>query len=126
MRVWLDDVRPMPNGFDIHVTTAPQALELVQTGKVSYVSFDNDLGPDEAGQGYQVADLIERLAFQNKIPRIGWDVHSANPVRRQHIIIAMSAADRFWENWGIRSLEAFREEAASAEAELVEEPSKAG
>lgn len=98
MRLWLDDVRPMPPDFDVHVRTAGEAKSLVLGGQVRFISFDNDLGPSDAGEGYQVADLIEELAFLGRIPPMGWAVHSANPVRRDYIVVCMGNAERAWSS----------------------------
>jgi hypothetical protein len=96
MRLWLDDVREMPEGFDLWVKTASEAAELIEAGKVSYISFDHDLG-SSMNTGYAVALLIEILAYQGKIEPIEWDIHSSNPVGRKAIKLAMESAERFWE-----------------------------
>lgn len=95
MRIWLDDIRTMPSGFDIHITTSIKAMELVLAGKVHFISFDHDLGGDDTG--YAVACCIEAAAYNSKIPRMDWTVHSANPVGHQRITNAMIRADYFWE-----------------------------
>ena len=65
LRVWLDDLledRAAPDGW-IHVTTAPAAIALLQTGRVVELSLDHDLGDDEvAGKGVHVVDYIARAA----------------------------------------------------------------
>jgi hypothetical protein len=43
--LWLDDVRPMPEAFDVHVKTAEEAIALLRRGIVVKISFDHDLGP---------------------------------------------------------------------------------
>ena len=96
MRVWLDDERPMREGFDVHVRTASEAIETLKTGKVSYISLDHDLGPPEAGTGYDVAKWVEQMAFYGALRRLEWDVHSANPVGRKNMSSSMENAERFW------------------------------
>jgi hypothetical protein len=105
LRVWLDDVRPMPKeGFDVHVKTAEEAMELIQSGQVAFMSFDHDLGFDRktmmsdpnAKTGYDVAKLVERLAFDGKLTRFEWAVHSMNPEGAHNIEMAMQQADKFW------------------------------
>lgn len=93
--LWLDDVRSMPEGFDFHVRTVEEAVTVLRTGRVTHISFDNDLGED-AGEGYQVADYVESAAFHKEILPLTWTVHSANPVRRSHIEAAMGNAEKFW------------------------------
>lgn len=43
MKIFLDDCRPMPAGFDVYVKTAGEAIELLKTGKVTVISLDHDL-----------------------------------------------------------------------------------
>ena len=96
MRVWLDDVRAMPAGFDVHVKTAPEAIQLIRTNEVQSISLDHDLGDiANAGTGYDVACEIEkRVTEGHKPPR--WMVHSANPVGRDNMIAALRAAERLY------------------------------
>ncbi|MBY0227710.1 MAG: hypothetical protein K2W96_00380 [Gemmataceae bacterium] len=101
MRLYLDDVRDMPPGFDHCARTAAEALDLLRTGRVAFLSFDHDLGTEETG--YTVASWIERAAFDGTLPRLGWAVHSANPVGRANIEAAMRNADRFWDGHSPRS-----------------------
>lgn len=96
MRVWLDDERKMPEGFDLHVRTATEAIDVLKTGKVQLISLDHDLGPPEAGTGYDVAAWIEEAAFSKQIPRLEWRIHSANPVGRERMLAALVGANRWW------------------------------
>lgn len=106
LRVWLDDVRPMPKGetYDIHVKTAEEAIALIESGSVGFMSFDHDLGFDpktmmcahDAKSGYDVAKVAERLAAEGRIDAFGWKVHSMNPTGADNIERAMKKADEFW------------------------------
>jgi hypothetical protein len=105
IRMWLDD-RSMPEGFDIHAKSAYYAIGLIISGKVDYISFDHDLGffseeemDDPNNTGYAVAKFIEELAHNENIPikRIGYDIHSDNPVGRQRIKFAMQSAEKAWD-----------------------------
>lgn len=98
MRIYLDDMRSMPVGFDVNPKTASECIELLKHGKVDYISFDHDLGPSEAGTGCDVAKWIEEAAFMRTLDRIDWKIHSANPVGRKNIESAMKSAERFWKN----------------------------
>lgn len=95
MRIFLDDVRePVPAlGNVIVVRDARTAMDLVRTGLVSWISFDHDLGTDLTG--YDVAMLIEDLVFMGDIRCPEWQVHSANPVGRERIKMAMLGAEAF-------------------------------
>jgi len=103
MRIWLDDIRPMPNWFDVHCKTATEAADYIRTGKVTFISFDHDLGPAKAGTGYHVAVLIEDYAKAGAIPAIRYAIHSANPVGRVNIEAAMRNAIKFWTEDGFLS-----------------------
>ena len=94
MRIWLDDIRPMPEDFDIHVTNGMEAMKHIAGGKVTHISFDHDLGLDMSG--YAVACCVEAAAYANRIPRITWAIHSANPVGRDNIKACMEKAERYW------------------------------
>lgn len=96
MRIWLDDERPMPLGYDVHCKTAEDAKALIGFGKVTYVSFDHDLGDGQSG--YELASWIEQEAAHGRLSRIWWDVHSANPSGAANIKRAMERADRWWED----------------------------
>lgn len=96
LRIWLDDERPMPKDYDMHIRSASETINLLKEGKVDFISFDHDLGNDEDGTGYDVAKFIEEQAFNKQIEPIGWAVHSANPVGRNNIISSMRNADKFW------------------------------
>ena len=108
MRVWLDDVRPMPEGFDYWAKNVYVLYGLLIAGKVSHISFDHDLGQfngedDSKNTGYFIAREIEGWVFELvdgyselDLPRITWDVHSSNPVGRKSIEDAMKCADKNW------------------------------
>jgi mutator protein MutT len=98
MRVWLDDERPMPPGFDFQAKTAQEAISLLSQGKVKFISLDHDLGPPEAGDGTMVAKWIEENAFHGKLKPLEWEVHSANPVGRQNMTMALKKAEQFWNS----------------------------
>jgi hypothetical protein len=99
MKLWLDDIREMPNEYDFWATTAADAIVLLKTGEVTDVSLDHDLGlpEEELGTGYQVACWIEEAAFKGEIPKLEWRVHSQNNVGVDKMTQALRAADHFWE-----------------------------
>lgn len=95
LRIWLDDKRPMPDGYDMKVDNEFLLEVLISDGKVNYISFDHDLGEDN-GSGYGVACFIEKLAASGMSNPITWTIHSDNPVGRANIERAMRSAERFW------------------------------
>lgn len=95
MNVWLDDERPMPFGYDIHVKTAQAAIKLLSNGNVELISLDHDLGLN-SGTGYDVAKWIEQSAFEGKLPKLQVKVHSQNPVGKTNINLALQNAMKYW------------------------------
>ena len=97
--IWLDDRRPMPSDFDIHVKTAQEAIKVLEDhiNDSIRISFDHDLGDSEVvGDGYDVAKWIEEQAYYGNISPVKWSVHSDNPVGIEDIKRAMRSAERFW------------------------------
>lgn len=94
IRVWLDDIRLMPIGFDYWAKTAEELLVMLVYDEISEISFDHDLG--EGLTGYDVAKTIEEMASNGTINPMTWNIHSANPVGRRNIEMAMKSAERFW------------------------------
>lgn len=78
IKVWLDDQIPMPADYDVWVKTAPEAIRLLESGRVKAISLDRDLGEpeEEKGTGYQVACFIEKAAHDNTLPPLEVVVHS--------------------------------------------------
>lgn len=90
--IFLDDLRKNPLNFTL-CRTAEEAIQLIDTGRVFYISFDHDLGPGK--DGYDVAKHIEEKVYNQEILCPYWDIHSGNPVGRDNIKAAMIAAERF-------------------------------
>jgi hypothetical protein len=95
--VWLDDERPKPANFDIHVKTPEEAIDLLSQNIVEYISLDHDLGlePDDRN-GYMVASWIEEHAYLGDLVPLAWNCHSANPMGRARMTQALMNADKFW------------------------------
>jgi len=102
IRLFLDDIRD-PKEYGLHdvfwVKNYNDAIKELKTGKVTWISFDHDLGEDKPGvpskSGYDVAKFIEEALFNKEIPLPEWQIHSANPKGRQDITMAMKSAERF-------------------------------
>jgi hypothetical protein len=101
-KLWLDDLREMPSSFDVWCKTSAEALEILEKHPypVSAISFDHDLGGEDTG--YRVAQWIERAAHDHAVQRMGWRVHSANPVGKQNIEMAMYKAEHFWDEMDLK------------------------
>jgi hypothetical protein len=97
INLWLDDKRPMPNGYDLHVYTAQDAIDVLKTGNVNMISLDHDLGDEKkVGSGYQVACWIEEAAYNKTIPLLYWSIHSQNGVGVLNMMRALDNANRYW------------------------------
>lgn len=98
MKIWLDDIRPMPDDYDVWVRKVFDCMYLLETGEVEHLSFDHDLGDyGSENSGYNLATWIESKAFDDELPRLTWDIHSQNPVGRDRIEAAMRSAERYWD-----------------------------
>ena len=95
MRVFLDDERDAPLGWTL-VRWPDEAIGLLQTGQVTEISLDHDLGDDERGTGYDVIVWIEEAVACGELspPRIL--VHSANPSARDKMLLGIGAIQRLF------------------------------
>jgi len=99
MILWVDDIRPMPEGFDIWAKNYNDAIMALKSGQITHVSFDHDLSDIKKGiekTGYDIAIWVEEAAYNKKIPKLTYAVHSANPVGAAKIELAMRNAERYW------------------------------
>lgn len=88
-KLWLDDERPAPEGWDL-AKTAGHAIMLLASGNYGEVSLDHDLGPDIVGTGYQVACWLEEQVMSDPhffAPIV--HVHTANPSARGKMMQAV-------------------------------------
>lgn len=95
--LWLDDLRPAPEGW-VHATTAPEAISILERGGVAKISLDHDLGEEIAGTGYQVACWVEEQAAYGTLAPLEWAIHSANTVGKANMTLALKSAERFWSS----------------------------
>jgi hypothetical protein len=100
MKLWLDDKRPMPWPYTVHVKTASEAIAELEAGGVTHISLDHDLGDiQKTGNGYMVACWIEKAAYEGVLERLEWAVHSMNPIGAENMRRALQNADRFWAQY---------------------------
>jgi hypothetical protein len=93
MKVFLDDERKAPDGW-IFVRWPDEAITLLQTGAVTEISLDHDLGDDERGTGYDVLLWIEEaVSARNFVPPL-ITVHSANASARIKMLSAVDSIKR--------------------------------
>ena len=101
MKVFLDDLRPTPEGW-VRAYWPDEAIELLRSGEVEEISLDHDLGDDSRGTGYDVVLWIEEAVATSSFTPPVISVHSANSSARAK----MEA--------GIRSIERLSREAERA------------
>ena len=77
MKVYLDDERTTPEGW-VRVYWPDEAIALLDSGDVTEISLDHDLGDDERGTGYDVVLWIEEQVALHGFAPPAMKVHSAN------------------------------------------------
>ena len=90
INIWLDDIRPAPEGF-VWVKTVEDIIDLWSRcvfdtkERINTISLDNDLG-EGIQEGYKFLDYIESriVLYSDPLPN-EIKVHSANPVARKRM-----------------------------------------
>ena len=87
MKIWLDDVRPAPEGW-VWVTDVYALLTLIGTEglpNIETISFDNDLGTGRL-EGHEALSIIEETVMEQGVTKVpDLRPHTANPVARQRM-----------------------------------------
>jgi hypothetical protein len=95
MKVYLDDIRPTPDGWT-RTYTVEQTIELLKTGQVEELSLDNDLGSGQP-EGFEVMKWLEEQVIAHgftTVPR-HWRFHTDNIPRRWEMKAAARAIMNF-------------------------------
>jgi hypothetical protein len=93
MKVYLDDERPTPDGW-IAARWPEDVIRLLETGSVTHVSLDHDLGDDEHGTGYDVIKWIEEAVAMRGFVPPELTVHSANSSAKQKMELGIGSIHR--------------------------------
>ena len=93
MRVFLDDVRPAPEGWTL-VRWPSEVIALLERGEVEELSLYHDLG-DETITGYDVLVWLEEAVATRGFKAPAVVVHSANVVGRKRMENAIASIRRF-------------------------------
>ena len=91
MPLYLDDLRPTPEGFDRVYSYEEFVDYLEREGLPDFISFDHDLGEDLSG--YDCAKYLVEYCLTHKLPLPNYQVHSQNPVGKENI-------ERLLDNFG--------------------------
>ena len=82
-RLYLDDLRPTPEGFDRVYNYEEFVAYLERKGLPDFISFDHDLGEDLSG--YDCAKYLVDYCLAHQLPLPNYQVHSQNPVGKENI-----------------------------------------
>lgn len=76
MKLWLDDIRPCPDGY-VNARSVKEAIAILEKETCEYASLDHDLGDyaEDGGDGYK---LVLWMAEHGRWPTKGIRIHSAN------------------------------------------------
>jgi len=89
IKVWLDDMRPAPEGWQ-HVLWPQEAILLLKKGEASHISLGHDLGDDARGTGYDVLLWIEQSTMLSGFRPPAIFIHSANVSAKQKMLAAIA------------------------------------
>jgi len=97
MKLYLDDVRPTPAGWE-RVYTAQECIERLSKGDVTELDLDHDLGQESVvGSGYDVLEWLEEQVFTKGF-RPPWLilVHSSNASAKAKMLQAVESIQRYY------------------------------
>jgi len=101
VKVYLDDVRPTPEGW-VRCFWPEEVIDLLQTKSVTHLSLDHDLGDiqDETRNGYRVLLwLEEQVVVHGFPPPRTITVHSDNSSAREKMLRAVASIHRHARSW---------------------------
>ena len=96
MKIWLDDIRPAPEGY-VWCKSVNSAKSVIESAKEPFllIDCDHDLG-DYADQGGDAIRLLDWLAERETFYPV--EIHTANPVGRANMerILARYWGEQYW------------------------------
>lgn len=104
LRIWLDDMRPLPREYKrsdgwIILRDGESLLGLVDAiglHKIVTISFDHDLGPSRYWTGYDTIKRIEAIVRERELMLVPeMRVHSADPVGSANIRSVIERIGRY-------------------------------
>lgn len=93
MKVYLDDERATPGGW-VRAYWPNEVIALLQTGTVTDLSLDHDLGDDTRGTGYTALVWLEEQVIVHGMTPPRLYVHSANSSARLKMEAAIASIER--------------------------------
>lgn len=97
MKIYLDDERVAPEGW-LQVRWPNEVITLLESGCVTHLSLDHDLGDDKRGTGYDVLQWIEQQVFASNFIPPQIIIHTANPPARKRMLEAVESTQRIIAN----------------------------
>lgn len=84
MKLYLDDLRPIPKGYIGIRSYAKFVTYITQNGLPDFISFDHDLGLEESG--FDCAKWLVNYCLDHQCQLPQFAVHSQNPVGKENIL----------------------------------------
>jgi len=85
LKVYLDDLRPEPEGW-VRAYTYEQCVELLETGKVTHLDLDWNLGQGPERTGLSVLHWLEEAVRAGRLRPPALAVHTADPRARLRML----------------------------------------
>lgn len=93
MKIWVDDIRPVPEDFDVWCKTVPQFIAIVSHAmgvkeEIELVSLDHDAGDyvKYGGDYIDCLEWLEKCKFKYGLePCKRFYLHTGNPVGRENM-----------------------------------------
>ncbi len=99
MKIWLDDLRPVPQGYE-GVKSVNEAIALIEEAEkagidIEVLDIDHDLG-DYYTDGGDAIKLLDWLAERETFYPV--EIHTANPVGRENMerMLARYWGEKYW------------------------------
>jgi len=83
VNLYLDDLRPTPEGFERVYNFEEFVAFISQNGMPDFISFDHDLGLEKTG--FDCAKWLVEYCLDNQVSLPDFAVHSQNPVGKENI-----------------------------------------
>jgi hypothetical protein len=91
MKIWVDDIRPAPEGYRWCKSTNEALCLIVDNiNDIEIIHLDHDMGDTFGGDAIIILDELERLShrkadFSKAVKNIIFKIHTANPVGAENM-----------------------------------------
>lgn len=94
IRLWVDPVGDMPQGFNAQARNVTETLKYLRSGMVSSICLNHSSG--DVKMSRDIALWIREQAFLGDLPRLNWTVNADEPESVSGIIRALQSAEEHW------------------------------